>query len=51
MKPIANEQTRLLEEPCCRCVHVETLLIEQHDGMVCVTCITNDNGEDGDGGT
>lgn len=45
---IANEQTRLLNEPCVRCGHEGELLIEQHDGMVCVNCITKDNGEDGD---
>lgn len=47
---IANEQTRLLNEPCVRCGHVGELLIEQHDGMVCVKCITQDNGEDGEPG-
>lgn len=46
--PVSVGQTRLLDEPCARCGHKESLLIEQHDGMVCVNCITNDNGEDGD---
>lgn len=50
LEGLPSDQVRMLEEGCVRCGHVQTLLLERPEGMVCVECITRENGEDGEPG-